>query len=71
MAPNRIAGTTVWFPIDLLDLVDQVKVDRKDPSRSVTFRFLVFLGLDRLGYLDDDTRRGMGLEMSQRRPQLE
>jgi len=55
-------GTSVWFPLDILDLVDKVKDDRRDPSRSVTFRFLVFLGLDRLGYLDDDTRRGMGLE---------
>ena len=62
MSPNKIEGTTVWFPIDLLDLVDQVKDDRRDPSRSVTFRFLVFLGLDRLGYLDDNTRRGMGLQ---------
>lgn len=53
-------GTTVWLPADVVDLVDNVKNARRDPTRSDTVRFLILKALADLGYLPDETKRALG-----------
>jgi len=54
--------TTVWLPEDLLELLDKVKADRRDPTRSDTVRFLILKALAEMGFLPVETKRALGLK---------
>jgi hypothetical protein len=61
--------TTIWCPEDLVGLIDQVKVARRDPRRAYTVRWLLLKALADLGYLEQETIRALGL--AQNRPSQE
>ena len=56
-----MSGTTVYLPYDVVDLVDQVKEDRRDPTRSDTVRFLLLRSLAAMSYLEPATKKALGL----------
>lgn len=56
-----MAGTTVYLPFDVIDLVDKLKEDRKDPTRSDTVRFLILRSLAELSYLPESTKKALGI----------
>ena len=49
--------TTIWLPQDLVDLVDEVKEKRMDPTRSDTVRYLILRALKDLSVLPDETKK--------------
>ena len=53
--------TTIWLPEDLVSLVDTLKEERKDPTRSDTVRFLLLRALAGLGYLEPYNLKALGL----------
>lgn len=53
--------TTVWLPPDLVELLDKVKEDRRDPTRSDTVRFLILKALADLSFLPPNTKKALGL----------
>ena len=52
--------TTVWLPSDVVSIVDKVKRDRKDPTRSDTVRFLLLKALADLSFLPEETKKALG-----------
>ena len=54
--------TTVWLPDDLVALLDKVKNDRKDPTRSDTVRFLILRSLADMSYLNPTTKKALGIQ---------
>jgi len=58
--------TTVWLPEDLVELLDKVKEDRKDPTRSDTVRFLLLKALADLSFLPEDTKKALGVVATKR-----
>ena len=55
-------GTTIYLPSDLVEILDQVQSDRKDPTRSDTVRFLLLYSLAVLSYLPEVTKKAIGLK---------
>ena len=53
--------TTIWLPEDLVELLDRLKKDRKDPTRSDTVRFLLLKALADLSYLPKETKKALGV----------
>jgi metal-responsive CopG/Arc/MetJ family transcriptional regulator len=60
MVGNRVGGTTVWLPRDLVELVDKVRALRLDPTRSDTVRYLLLKALCDLSFLPDETKKALG-----------
>jgi metal-responsive CopG/Arc/MetJ family transcriptional regulator len=54
--------TTVWLPEDLVSILDRVKNDRKDPTRSDTVRFLILRGLAELSILPLESKKALGIK---------
>lgn len=48
------------LPDDLLNLIDKVKEERMDPTRSATVRVLLLRGLASLTYLPPEKRKALG-----------
>jgi len=57
---SKGTGTVVWLPGDLVDIVDKLKVERMDPTRSDTVRFLILRALANLSYLPEETKKAIG-----------
>jgi metal-responsive CopG/Arc/MetJ family transcriptional regulator len=57
--------TTIWLPEDLVQILDKVKLARKDPTRSDTVRFLVLKALAEMSFLPDETKKALGVEVLQ------
>lgn len=53
-------GTTVWLPKDVVSLVDKVKEDRKDPTRTDTVRYLLLRALAEMSFLPKETKKALG-----------
>jgi len=53
--------TTIWLPQDLVELLDKIKTDRKDPTRSDTVRFLLLKALADLSFLPPNTKKALGM----------
>jgi len=60
MKAKEAKGTVVWLPGDLVDLVDKLKCERMDPTRSDTVRFLILKALAELSYLREETKKALG-----------
>lgn len=54
-------GTTIWLPEDVVDIVDRVKEDRKDPTRSDTVRYLLLRALAEMSLLPQETKKALGV----------
>jgi len=54
--------TTIWLPEDLVELLDKVKRDRRDPTRSDTVRFLILKALADLSFLPQNTKKALGIK---------
>lgn len=52
--------TTIWLPNDLVNLLDEVKEYRKDPTRSDTVRFLILKALADMSLLPEETKKALG-----------
>ena len=52
---------TIFCPDDLIAVIDELKVARRDTQRSDTVRLLILWALAELGYLPEKTRRAHGL----------
>ena len=57
---SKVKGTVVWLPGDLVDLVDKLKGERMDPTRSDTVRFLILRALADLSYLPEEIKKALG-----------
>jgi metal-responsive CopG/Arc/MetJ family transcriptional regulator len=55
-------GTTVWLPADLVELIDEVRNRRMDPTRSDTLRYLVLRALCDMSLMPEDTKKALGLQ---------
>lgn len=55
-------GTTVYLPNDVVGFVDKVKRDRMDVTRADTIRFLLLRALASMSYLDEDTKKALGIQ---------
>lgn len=58
---SKLEGTTVWLPKDLVSLVDKVKEDRKDPTRTDTVRYLLLRALAEMSLLREETKKALGV----------
>jgi metal-responsive CopG/Arc/MetJ family transcriptional regulator len=56
-----LEGTTVWLPKDVVSLVDKVKEDRKDPTRTDTVRYLLLRSLAEMSFLTEQTKKALGI----------
>ena len=54
-------GTTVWLPKDLVEIVDNFKNQRRDPTRSDTVRFLLLKALAEMSFLPEETKKALGV----------
>jgi len=54
--------TTIWLPKDVVDLIDKVKLARKDPTRSDTVRFLLLKALAEMSFLPEESKKALGVE---------
>jgi len=52
--------TTAWLPLDLVQLVDKIKEDRKDSTRRDTVRYLILRALHDMSYLSEETKKALG-----------
>jgi metal-responsive CopG/Arc/MetJ family transcriptional regulator len=52
--------TTIWLPDDLISILDEVKKNRMDPTRSDTVRFLLLRSLAELSFLPENTKKALG-----------
>jgi metal-responsive CopG/Arc/MetJ family transcriptional regulator len=59
--------TTIWLPDDLVEIIDKVKIGRKDPTRSDTVRFLLLVALAEMSFLAPETKKALGVKIPQRR----
>jgi len=57
---SKLEGTTVWLPKDIVSLVDKVKEDRKDPTRTDTVRYLLLRALAEMSFLPQETKKALG-----------
>lgn len=55
-------GTTFWLPPDVAALVDKIRHDRRDTSRSDTVRFLILRAAAELRYLPVEQRKALGFD---------
>lgn len=54
-------GTTIWLPKDVVEIVDKVKNQRRDPTRSDTVRFLLLKALAEMSFLPEETKKALGV----------
>lgn len=54
-------GTTFYLAHDLVPLVDKLKEQRQDPTRSDTIRFLLLRAMAELGVLPQQQRKALGV----------
>jgi hypothetical protein len=54
-------GTTVWLPKDLVSIINKVKEDRKDPTRTDTVRYLLLRALADMSFLPKETKKALGV----------
>jgi metal-responsive CopG/Arc/MetJ family transcriptional regulator len=54
--------TTIWLPEDLVKILDKVKQNRKDPTRSDTVRYLILRALAEMSFLPAETKKALGVE---------
>lgn len=52
---------SVCLPEDLVQLIDDIKVKRRDPSRSNTIRLLLLEKLAEMSLLPDEDKKALGL----------
>ena len=52
----------MWLPEDLVSILDKVKNDRKDPTRSDTVRFLILRALAELSLLPLESKKALGIK---------
>ena len=55
-------GTTFWLPKDLSELIDRLKIARKDPTRTDTIRFLILKALADLSFLPKEAKKALGIK---------
>jgi metal-responsive CopG/Arc/MetJ family transcriptional regulator len=55
-------GSTLYLPDELIIILDRVRKDRRDPTRSDTIRFLILRALAELSYLPEMTKKGLGIK---------
>lgn len=55
-------SSTFSLPESVLQLVDDVKGKRRDPTRSDTVRILLLHGLAALGYLSASEKKALGMK---------
>ena len=60
--PTGENGTTFWLPPDVVSLVDKIRHDRRDPSRSDTLRFLILRAAAELRYLPTEQSKALGFD---------
>lgn len=53
------------MPKDVVSLVDKVKVDRKDPTRTDTVRYLLLRALAEMSFLPKETKKALGLKANE------
>lgn len=58
-------SSTFSLPESVLQLVDDVKGKRRDPTRSDTVRILLLHGLAALGYLPNSQMKALGIKTEQ------
>ena len=52
---------SVCLPDDLVQLIDDIKVKRRDPSRSNTIRLLLLEKLAEMALLPDEDKKALGM----------
>ncbi len=57
-------GTTIWLPKDVVEIVDRVKNQRCDPTRSDTVCFLLLRALAEISFLSEETKKALGVGVS-------
>lgn len=57
---NKV-GVCISLQEDLVDLLDKVKEDRKDATRSDTIRVLLLEALGAKSYLSKNTKKALGI----------
>lgn len=57
----RCQSVNVSLPENLIVLVDRIRMDRGDPSRSDTFRFLLNYALGNLSYFPDARKKALNI----------
>jgi metal-responsive CopG/Arc/MetJ family transcriptional regulator len=62
-------GTTVWLPADLVELIDEVRERRMDPTRSDTLRYLILRALCDMSLIPEDMMKALGFQTSKAGPQ--
>lgn len=55
-------ATTFSLPESLLKLVEQVRQDRRDPTRSDTVRVLLLQALGTMSYLPESQKKALGIK---------
>ena len=55
-------GTTFYLANDLVPLVDKLKEQRQDPTRSDTVRFLILRAMAQLSFLPEEQKKALGVK---------
>jgi Arc/MetJ-type ribon-helix-helix transcriptional regulator len=59
---RQMRGTSVWLPADLVELIDEVRNRRMDPTRSDTLRYLVLRALCDMSLIPEDVMKALGFQ---------
>lgn len=60
-------ATTFSLPESILDLIEEVRRKRRDPTRSDTVRVLLLQALAAMSYLPDSEKKALGILVPERK----